>query len=64
MLIVEPADFERFDLILATDRENLRVLRRRAPTSVHQKLGLFLEFAPEAGLEDLPDPYYGGPNGF
>ncbi|HYL71856.1 MAG TPA: low molecular weight protein-tyrosine-phosphatase, partial [Candidatus Dormibacteraeota bacterium] len=30
--IVEPEDFERFDLILAMDRENLRVLRRRAPS--------------------------------
>ena len=29
-----------------------------------QRLRLFLEFAPEAGPEDVPDPYYGGPNGF
>ena len=62
--IVEPPDFERFDLILAMDRENLRVLRRRAPASAQQRLRLFLEFAPEAGPEDVPDPYYGGPNGF
>lgn len=62
--IVEPADFERFDLILAMDREILRALRRRAPTTAHQRLRLFLEFAPEAGPEDVPDPYYGGPNGF
>jgi protein-tyrosine phosphatase len=62
--IVEPGDFERFDLILAMDRENLRVLRRRAPVSSHERLRLFLEFAPHKGLEDVPDPYYGGPNGF
>lgn len=62
--IVEPADFERFDLIVAMDREILRVLRGRAPSTAHQRLRLFLEFAPEAGLEDVPDPYYGGPNGF
>jgi len=62
--VVEPADFERFDLILAMDRENLRVLRRRAPAHVHERVRLFLEFAPEAGPEDVPDPYYGGPNGF
>ena len=62
--IVEPGDFERFDLILAMDRENLRVLRRRAPPGVHERLRLFLEFAPEGGSEDVPDPYYGGPNGF
>lgn len=62
--IVEPGDFERFDLILAMDRENLRVLRRRAPAAAHGRLRLFLEFAPTPGTEDVPDPYYGGPNGF
>ena len=62
--IVEPGDFERFDLVLAMDRENLRVLRRRAPDSAHERLRLFLEFAPQGGIEDVPDPYYGGPNGF
>jgi protein-tyrosine phosphatase len=62
--IVEPTDFERFDLILAMDRENLSVLRRRAPSSAHERLRLFLEFAPQGAPEDVPDPYYGGPNGF
>ena len=60
---VEPGDFERFDLILAMDRENLQVLKRRAPRDAHERLRLFLEFAPDAP-EDVPDPYYGGPNGF
>jgi len=60
--VVEPADFERFDLILAMDRENLRALERRAPAQ--DRLRLFLEFAPEAGISEVPDPYYGGPNGF
>jgi low molecular weight protein-tyrosine phosphatase len=62
--VVEPQDFERFDLILAMDSENLGVLRRRAPAAVHERLRLFLEFAPQGGTEDVPDPYYGGPNGF
>lgn len=62
--VVEPHDFERFDLILAMDRENLRALERRAPASVRERLRLFLEFAPEAGISEVPDPYYGGPNGF
>lgn len=62
--VVEPADFERFDLILAMDRENLKALRRRAPTQAHQRLRLFLEFAPDPDAQDVPDPYYGGPNGF
>jgi low molecular weight protein-tyrosine phosphatase len=62
--IVEPADFESFDLILAMDEENLRVLRRRAPATAHPRLRLFLEFAPAGAPTEVPDPYYGGPNGF
>lgn len=60
---VDSADFERFDLILAMDRENLGALKRRAPSHTHERLRLFLEFVPDAP-EDVPDPYYGGPNGF
>ena len=62
--VVEPADFERFDLILAMDQENLRVLKRRAPAQAHERLRLFLEFAPESGTAEVPDPYYGGAAGF
>jgi protein-tyrosine phosphatase len=61
---IESADFERFDLILAMDRENLTLLRRRAPAHAHERLRLFLEFAPDAVPQEVPDPYYGGPNGF
>jgi protein-tyrosine phosphatase len=62
--MVEDRDFEYFDLILAMDRENLRALERRAPVGARERLRLFLEFAPEAGVSEVPDPYYGGPNGF
>lgn len=62
--VVEPRDFEHFDLILAMDRENLRALERRAPAHTRGRLRLFLEFAPDAGISEVPDPYYGGPNGF
>jgi protein-tyrosine phosphatase len=62
--VVEAEDFERFDLILAMDRENLAALRRRAPQGLHERVRLFLEFAPELATADVPDPYYGGPNGF
>lgn len=62
--IVEPGDFETFDLILAMDRQNLRTLERRAPAHVRERLRLFLEFAPEHGILEVPDPYYGGANGF
>ena len=62
--IVEPGDFERFDLILAMDRENLAVLHRRAPEPLRERVRLFLEFAPHGAPQEVPDPYYGGPNGF
>jgi protein-tyrosine phosphatase len=62
--MVAPEDFERFDLILAMDRQNLSVLRRRAPRERHERIRLFLEFAPDLGTTEVPDPYYGGPNGF
>jgi protein-tyrosine phosphatase len=62
--VVEPRDFEYFDLILAMDRENLRALERWAPPQARDRLRLFLEFAPQTGISEVPDPYYGGPNGF
>lgn len=62
--VVEPGDFENFDLILAMDRENLRALERRSPPQARERLRLFLDFAPETGISEVPDPYYGGANGF
>jgi protein-tyrosine phosphatase len=62
--VVEPEDFERFDLILAMDRQNLSTLQRRAPVHARQRVRLFLEYAPQVGVSEVPDPYYGGPNGF
>lgn len=62
--IVEPGDFETFDLILAMDRENLSALHHRAPAAARDRVRLFLEFAPDATVSEVPDPYYGGPNGF
>lgn len=62
--VVEPRDFTQFDLILAMDRQNLDTLRRRAPAAAHERIRLFLEFAPDADTTEVPDPYYGGPNGF
>jgi len=62
--IVEPRDFEEFDLILAMDHENLNVLSHRAPPHARDRVRLFLDFAPDATAREVPDPYYGGPNGF
>jgi protein-tyrosine phosphatase len=51
-------DFERFDMILAMDRGHLGALRKLAPPHHHAKIRLFVEG------RDVPDPYYGGPDGF
>jgi protein-tyrosine phosphatase len=61
---VSDADFDRFDLILAMDEENLRELRRRARAQYHERIRLMMEFAPSALSRSVPDPYYGGPEGF
>ena len=57
---VSREDFERFEWILAMDRGNLRELRALRPPTYRGQLGLFLDFAPHLGLQDVPDPYYGG----
>ena len=51
-------DFARFDLILAMDGENLRELQARQPRNSHAAVKLFLAYAPDLGLRDVPDPYY------
>ena len=51
-------DFVRFDLILAMDGENLRELQAMQPRNSRAALKLFLDYAPELNLRDLPDPYY------
>jgi protein-tyrosine phosphatase len=55
---LRPNDFERFDLIVAMDAGHLRELRRRCPAPLQHRLGLL------PGEVEIPDPYYGGPDGF
>lgn len=57
-------DFARFDYILAMDRRNLRDLRALQPAGYAGRLGLLLDFVPELGLREVPDPYFGGADGF
>ena len=58
------ADFLRFDRVLAMDKQNLAFMYRLCPPELHSKIGLFLDYAPEALEQEIPDPYYGGPEGF
>lgn len=57
-------DFTRFGWILAMDESNLRGLTAMRPPDYGGHLGLLLDFAPELGVREVPDPYYGGPAGF
>ncbi len=56
--------FHQFDYILAMDRTHLRILRGLAPGGAKARLGLFLEASARWKGEDVPDPYYGGVEGF
>lgn len=61
---VNEFDFLRFDHILAMDHDNLELLRQACPAEHRAKLRLFLEFASGSEVREVPDPYYGGPEGF
>jgi low molecular weight protein-tyrosine phosphatase len=57
-------DFVESDYILAMDLDNLSELRRLAPAQHHGKLSLFMEYGRARPGEEVPDPYYGGAQGF
>lgn len=61
---VEAADFARFDYVLAMDQTNLEILKRLRPSDTKSHLGLFLDFAQHHTEREVPDPYYGGAQGF
>lgn len=61
---VERADFDRFDFILAMDQDNLADLKRIRPAGSRATVALLMSFAPDAGAREVPDPYYGGADGF
>lgn len=65
---VEPSDFDEFDLIVAMDHANHRELLALAPhDGARERVRLLREYdieAVAAGELEVPDPYYGGPDGF
>lgn len=61
---VATADFDAFDFVVAMDRDNHRELVAVAGDKAGRKLHLFLDFAPDALHRDVPDPFFGGPEGF
>lgn len=61
---VGAGDFALFDYVLAMDESNLSFLQRLRPLDAASHLGLFLEFAEKHDEREVPDPYYGGVQGF
>lgn len=61
---VEPGDFHEFDYILAMDQENLSNLQRICSSEQRHKLNLFMEFSRGFKQREVPDPYFGGAQGF
>jgi protein-tyrosine phosphatase len=62
---IEAPDFADFDYVIAMDRQNLLELRTMARSPQGEAhLHLLRAFDPEPGDGQVPDPYYGGPDGF
>jgi protein-tyrosine phosphatase len=61
---VSRRDFGEFDYVLAMDETNRRLLERLCPPQHAHKLKLFMEFSGDPALREVPDPYYGGAQGF
>lgn len=64
---VARSDMSRFDMIVAMDRSNRRSLERMRGYGAHNghaEIVMMRDYDPERGSRDVPDPYYGGPDGF
>ncbi len=61
---IRGADFERHDLILVMDHDNLASVRAQCPPSQLHKVRRFTEFCLVQQASVVPDPYYGGAQGF
>jgi len=57
-------DFANFDHLLAMDWDNLALMEEKCPPEHKRKVGLLMRFARKHDTPIVPDPYYGGPNGF
>jgi protein-tyrosine phosphatase len=58
-------DFDTFDRLVAMDRQNYQdLLALEATGQMHDKVSLFMSYVPGATSPDVPDPYFGGPEGF
>jgi protein-tyrosine phosphatase len=61
---VKRSDFTEFDLIMAMDRGHHHELSRLCPRGEEHRMQMFLGYAPEYEIIDMPDPYFGAGDGF
>ncbi|NCX12813.1 MAG: low molecular weight phosphotyrosine protein phosphatase [Betaproteobacteria bacterium] len=61
---VDVNSFDQYDLILAMDWDNLSFLQQKSAKKIHHKLQLLMRFASDHESATIPDPYYGGTQGF
>lgn len=61
---VASGDFERYEWVVAMDRDNLSRLREIAPAGYGRRIVLMLSFGAAAEIDEVPDPYYGGKQSF
>lgn len=61
---VQADDFVRFDRLIVMDQANLNELKSSFPDRPHDKVSLMMSYAGQCAETEVPDPYYGGEDGF
>ena len=62
--LIVNSDFENFDYIISMDHRNMDTLKKISDSNYHHKLSLFLDYTDNSEYIEVPDPYYGGDDGF
>ncbi len=61
---VDSGDFDHYDYVIAMDQDNYLSLTEKCPSEYVEKIHMFMDFAPQMRMREVPDPYYGGAQGF
>ncbi|MEE2996657.1 MAG: low molecular weight protein-tyrosine-phosphatase [Pseudomonadota bacterium] len=62
--ILRPQDFKFFNLLLAMDAGHYTAMNQACPSGLQSRIEMLMKYAPESGISDVPDPYYGSGDGF
>lgn len=57
-------DFEYYDYLLVADQDNFDLVHHDCPKEHRHKIGFILDYAKHSPVQEVPDPYYGGADGF